>query len=104
MPHKIHTEPYHVGDIAPKDGRYVCVPCGFQKRLQTGETFGECLSCFKDEGWHGPWEEQDTEDALVDNTSVEETEHHFHIPGEAAQEVAEGQELWEEVQKPKEDA
>ena len=95
--HKPHPEPYHVGDIAPEEGKYVCVPCGYRRKLEKGEKFGECLSCFKDEGWHMPSEEQDEEDALVDNTKIEETEHHLH--DDENEEVAEGQELWEKVQK-----
>lgn len=96
MPHKTHPEPYHVGDPAPEEGEYVCVPCGFQRRLQKGEVFGECLSCLKEEGWHEAGEQQDEEDHMLDNTDVELTGHHYHT--ENNEEVAEGQELWEKKQ------
>jgi hypothetical protein len=98
MPHKPHPEPFHVGDTAPADGEYVCVPCGFKKSLKTGDSFGECVSCLKDEGWHLPDEEQDEEDALADNTDIESTEHHLH--DDENEEVAEGLELWETIHKP----
>jgi len=99
MPHQPHSEPYHVGDNVPKEGQYVCVPCGFKKKLKPGDVFGECLSCFKDEGWHQSWDEQDTEDELADQVpEMEEEELHRH--DEEGAEVAEGQELWEEVRKP----
>jgi len=97
MLHKLHLEPYHVGDPAPEEGEYVCVPCGFQRRLKKGEVFGECLSCFKDEGWHAAGEEQDEEDRMLDDTDIERTGHHYHT--EKNEEVAEGQELWEKKQK-----
>ncbi|MDO8558180.1 MAG: hypothetical protein Q7S09_03250 [bacterium] len=100
MTHKPHPEPYHVGDLAPHEGEYVCVPCGFKKLLKTGESFSECLSCMKDEGWHILGAEQDVEDALLDDTDVEEKEHHYHT--EDNEEVAEGLELWESIQKPDE--
>lgn len=97
MPHKPHPEPYHVGDAVPKDGEYVCVPCGFKKRFKPGDAFTECISCMKDEGWHVPGDAQDIEDALLDNTDVEEKEHHYHT--DENEEVAEGLELWESLQK-----
>lgn len=102
MPHKPHPEPYHVGDVVPKEGEYVCVPCGFKKNLRPGEEFSECISCMKDQGWHASWDEQDTEDELADAVpGLETSEHHLH--DEEGQEVAEGLELWEEIQKPEED-
>lgn len=106
MPHKPHPEPYHVGDKVPEEGQYVCVPCGFRKRLKPGDVFGECLSCFKDEGWHVAGEEQDKEDAMLDDTDVEKTGHHYHASKKGEkdedEEVAEGLELWEKRQKPEE--
>lgn len=36
---------YNRGDAVEKEGRYVCVPCGFRRHFQQGETFTECISC-----------------------------------------------------------
>lgn len=98
MPHKPHPEPYHVGDVVPEEGKYVCVPCGFRRKLKAGQTFSECVSCLKDEGWHAAGEEQDEEDRLLDGTDIEKTGHHYHT--DEGEEVAEGMELWEKAQKP----
>ena len=38
--------PFSKGDAVPKEGEYVCVPCGFKRKYQSGEQFGECISCF----------------------------------------------------------
>lgn len=101
MAHKPHPEPYHVGDHAPEEGEYVCVPCGYRKRFGAGERFTECVSCLKDEGWHAPGTPQDEEDALFDELQIEPSEHHLH--DEEGAEVAEGLELWEKVKKPSPD-
>lgn len=101
MTHKPHPEPYHVGDAVPEEGTYVCVPCGYKKRLKTGEMFSECVSCLKDEGWHVAGEDQDEEDAMLNDTKVEDTEHHYHTDDN--EEVAEGLELWEKAQEPDKD-
>jgi len=99
MPHKPHPEPHHVGDLVPEEDTYVCVPCGYKKRLARGDTFAECVSCLKDEGWHVAGEDQDEEDAMLDDTDIEKAGHHYHT--DEGEEVAEGLELWEKVQKPK---
>lgn len=36
---------YNRGESVPEDGKYVCVPCGYQKDLHPGEVFPECISC-----------------------------------------------------------
>ena len=100
MPHKPHPEPYHVGDAAPKEGDFVCVPCGFKKHLKPGDRFAECISCLKDEGWHDSYDIQDEEDSMLDATATETEERHLH--DEEGAEIAEGMELWEEIQKPEE--
>lgn len=33
------------GEDVPDDGKYVCVPCGFNRDFKAGEKFGECSSC-----------------------------------------------------------
>jgi hypothetical protein len=38
-------KPFSKGDVVPVAGEYVCVPCGFKKKYEPGEQFGECLSC-----------------------------------------------------------
>jgi hypothetical protein len=40
------TGPFSKGDAVPKEGAYVCVPCGFKKDYKSGEHFEECISCF----------------------------------------------------------
>ncbi len=37
--------PYSKGQVVPKEGEYVCVPCGFKRAYKNGEQFGECMSC-----------------------------------------------------------
>lgn len=43
---------HNKGDLVEKPGDYVCVPCGYRKHYETGDTFGECISCLAgtDEG------------------------------------------------------
>jgi hypothetical protein len=38
-------KPFSKGDPVPADGKYVCVPCGYQHDYKTGDQFGECMSC-----------------------------------------------------------
>lgn len=38
-------KPFSKGETVPADGKYVCVPCGYQHNYKTGEQFGECMSC-----------------------------------------------------------
>lgn len=36
---------FNKGDSVPKEGNYVCVPCGYRKHFSPGEHFSECTSC-----------------------------------------------------------
>jgi len=43
---KIHEEEvYKVGSKVPKNGMYICVPCGNKMYLEGGARFGNCLKC-----------------------------------------------------------
>lgn len=41
---------YNRGDTVPKEGNYVCVPCGYHHHFQEGEQFTECMSCMSGTG------------------------------------------------------
>ena len=44
---------FNIGDKVKVDGKYICVPCGYQRMYSTGEVFTRCYSCLKgmrDEG------------------------------------------------------
>lgn len=60
--------PFSKGQTVPHDGKYVCVPCGYQHDYKAGETFGECLSCLSG------------------------------TPNGEHEEYLEGEEMWEKVQ------
>jgi len=36
---------FRTGEKIEKSGWYICVPCGYKKRLKEGEKFPSCLSC-----------------------------------------------------------
>ncbi|MBI4262510.1 hypothetical protein HY624_03220 [Candidatus Uhrbacteria bacterium] len=36
---------FDTGSQVEANGLYVCAPCGYKKRLETGEIFPECDSC-----------------------------------------------------------
>jgi hypothetical protein len=36
---------FHKGDSVGKEGDYICVPCGYKKHFEPGDTFTECTSC-----------------------------------------------------------
>lgn len=38
-------KPFSKGDTVPKEGDWVCVPCGYKHHYKVGEQFGECMSC-----------------------------------------------------------
>lgn len=44
---------FNVGSRVPGDGAYVCVPCGYKKKLKKGEVFPECFACMKSEKYDG---------------------------------------------------
>jgi len=38
---------YKIGEMVRVAGLYVCVPCGYRKRLNAGDTFPSCLNCMR---------------------------------------------------------
>jgi hypothetical protein len=38
---------YKIGEIVRVSGLYVCVPCGYKKRLNAGDTFPSCVNCMQ---------------------------------------------------------
>lgn len=36
---------FQKGQNVLEDGKYVCVPCGYQHEYKAGDKFGECTSC-----------------------------------------------------------
>lgn len=38
---------YKVGEKVRVSGLYVCVPCGYRKRLSAGDTFPSCTNCLR---------------------------------------------------------
>ena len=65
--------PFSKDDAVPKEGSYVCVPCGYTKHFNVGDHFTECISCFSG------------------------------TPNGQHEEFVEGQEMWEPVQPVKEE-
>jgi hypothetical protein len=61
---------YNKGEVVPSDGTYVCVPCGFQKKLKAGETFIECTSCLAGT--------RDGDEMFVDGTELWEKKESKH--------------------------
>ena len=42
---------FRVGALVEIAGDYICVPCGYKKRLEKGDRFPKCVQCLgKEEG------------------------------------------------------
>lgn len=55
------TKLFKIGDVIPKTGMYICVPCGFVTEFFEGEMFLTCEACLAGtpDGPYGFQEEQD---------------------------------------------
>lgn len=38
---------FDVGSKVPRNGKYVCVPCGYQCNFEVGRTFPRCFKCLE---------------------------------------------------------
>lgn len=52
---------FKIGDVIPKTGQYLCVPCGFVQFFTEGALFTTCEACFAGTS-NGPDSFTDAED------------------------------------------
>lgn len=45
--HTLEKFVYRVGEQVEISGYYICVPCGYQRRLAAGDTFPSCINCMR---------------------------------------------------------